>query len=241
MTKTGSYKRVLLKLSGEALQGEEQFGVDAAVVHFLADSIKEATATGTEMAIVIGGGNFLRGAAYQESLQMDRATADYAGMLATCINALILQDALEREGLVIRTQTAIPIQAVAEPYIRRRALRHLEKGRVVLFAAGTGSPFYSTDTAAAQRALEMDAEVLLLGKNKVDGVYDADPRKVEGARRFDRLTYLDALNRRLEVMDGTALTFCMDHHLPIVVFDPLIQGNIARAIRQEPMGTLICE
>ena len=240
MTDT-AYRRVLLKLSGEALQGEGQSGVDPTVVHFLADSIKEATATGTEMAIVVGGGNFLRGAAYQESLQMDRATADYAGMLATCINALILQDALEREGLVIRTQTAIPIQAVAEPYIRRRALRHLEKGRVVLFAAGTGSPFYSTDTAAAQRALEIDAEVLLLGKNKVDGVYDADPRKVEGARRFDRLTYLDALNRRLEVMDGTALTFCMDHHLPIVVFDPLIPGNVARAIRREPMGTFICE
>jgi uridylate kinase len=235
----GSYRRVLLKLSGEALQGEGQFGVDPAVVYFLADSIKEATATGTEMAIVVGGGNFLRGADYQKSMQMDRATADYAGMLATCINALILQDAMEREGLVIRTQTAIPIQAVAEPYIRRRALRHLEKGRVVLFAAGTGSPFYSTDTAAAQRALEIDAEVLLLGKNKVDGVYDADPRKVEGAKRFDRLTYMDPLNMELEVMDGTALTFCRDHRLPIVVFDPLIPGNIARVIRQEPIGTLI--
>lgn len=235
------YRRVLLKLSGEALQGEGVFGIDPAVVHFLADSIKEATAPGTELAIVIGGGNFVRGAAYQESMDMDRATADYAGMLATCINALILQDALERDGLVIRTQTAIPIQAVAEPYIRRRAIRHLEKGRVVLFAAGTGSPFYSTDTAAAQRALEIGAEVLLLGKNKVDGVYDADPRKVNGAKRFDRLSYLEVLNRRLEVMDGTALTFCMEHGLPIVVFDPLVPGNIARVISQEPVGTLICE
>ncbi len=235
------YRRVLLKLSGEALQGEGTFGIDPAVVRFLAASIKEATQDGTELAIVIGGGNFVRGAALQESIGMDRATADYAGMLATCVNALVLQDALERDGLVIRTQTAIPIQAVAEPYIRRRAIRHLEKGRVVLFAAGTGSPFYSTDTAAAQRALEIGAEALLLGKNKVDGVYDADPRKVPSATRFERLSYLDVLNRRLEVMDSTALSFCMEHCLPIVVFDPLVPGNIARAINREPMGTLICE
>lgn len=235
----GSYRRVLLKLSGEALQGEAPFGIDREVVRFLAGSIKEAIQDGTELAIVVGGGNFFRGAAYADL--MERATADYAGMLATCINALALQDAMERHGLVIRTQTAIPIQAVAEPYIRRRAIRHLEKGRVVLFASGTGNPHFTTDTAAALRALEIGAEVLLLGKNKVDGVYDADPRKVEGARRFDRLTYLDALNRRLEVMDSTALSLCMEKRLPILVFDPLVPGNISRAIAQEPMGTLICD
>src|SRR5438132_8020508 len=159
---------------------------------------------------------------------MDRATADYAGMLATIINALVMQDALETDGLTIRTQTAIPVQAVAEPYIRRRAMRHLEKGRVVLFAAGTGNPFFTTDTAAALRALEIGADALLIGKNKVDGVYDADPRKVAGSKRFDHLTYLEVLTRQLEVMDSTALTLCMEHRLPIHVFDPLVPGNIAR-------------
>ena len=233
------YKRVLLKLSGEALQGEGPSGIDLDVVQYLATCIKEATGPGTELAIVIGGGNFFRGSAY--ATVMDRATADYAGMLATVINALALQDAMERDGMVIRTQTAIPIQAVAEPYIRRRAMRHLEKGRVVLFAAGTGNPFFTTDTAAALRALEIGAEALLLGKNNVDGVYDADPRKVAGATRFDKLSYLDVLNRQLEVMDRTALTLCMEHHLPIHVFDPLAPGNIAWAIRHEPVGTLVSD
>ena len=233
------YHRVLLKLSGEALQGEGNFGIDFGVLGQLAEAIKAACAFGTEIAIVVGGGNFFRGSTYMAF--MDRATADYAGMLATIINSLALQDALERDGLVIRTQTAIPVQTVAEPYIRRRAMRHLEKQRVVIFAAGTGNPFFTTDTAAALRALEIGAEVLLLGKNKVDGVYDADPRKIPEAKRFDRLTYLEALNRRLEVMDSTALSLCMEHKLPIVVFDPLMPGNIQRAVAREPIGTMVSE
>ncbi len=170
---------------------------------------------------------------------MDRATADYAGMLATVINALALQDALEQADMTVRTQTALPIQSVAEPYIRRRAVRHLEKGRVVIFAGGTGNPFFSTDTAAALRALEIGADVLLMGKNRVDGVYDADPRKVPTARRFDHLTYMDAISRRLEVMDSSALSLCMEHHLPIVVFDALAPGNIARVVAGERLGTVV--
>jgi uridylate kinase len=231
---------VLLKLSGEALQGEGQFGIDLGVVRFLADAVKQATRDGaTEMAVVVGGGNFFRGNRYASV--MDRATADYAGMLATIINSLALQDAMEKDGLVTRTQSALPVHEVAEPYIRRRAMRHLEKGRVVVFAAGTGNPFFTTDTAAALRALEIGAEVLLLGKNKIDGVYDADPRTVPGAQRFDRLTYLDALNRRLQVMDSTALSLCMEHRLPILVFDPLVPGNIGRAVAREPIGTYISD
>ena len=233
------YSRVLLKLSGEALRGENQFGLDLGVLSTLAAAIKEATQLGVEMAVVVGGGNFFRGSAYTESV--DQATADYAGMLATVINGLVFQDALERGGLVTRTQTAIPIQTVAEPYIRRRAIRHLEKGRVVLFVAGTGNPFFTTDTAAALRALEIGADILLLGKNKVNGVYDADPRKIPGAQRFERLTYLEVLNLRLEVMDSTALSLCMEHHLPIRVFDPLIEGNILRAVTRSPVGTLISD
>ncbi|MBI2887622.1 MAG: UMP kinase [Chloroflexi bacterium] len=233
------YRRVLLKLSGEALQGEGQFGIDFGVVRQLAHAIKEAMALGVEMAIVVGGGNFFRGSAYMAV--MERATADYAGMLATIINGLALQDALEKSGLVTRTQTAIPVQAVAEPYILRRAIRHLEKGRVVIFAAGTGNPFFTTDTAAALRALEIGAEILLLGKNKVDGVYDADPRKVPSAQRFDQLTYMEVLNRRLEVMDSTALSLCMEHELPIRVFDPLTPGSIQRAVAREHIGTLVSD
>ena len=233
------YRRVLLKLSGEALQGEGQFGVDPRVVRFLAGAIKQAVQLGTEVAVVVGGGNFMRGADYTGL--MDRATADYCGMLATIINALALQDALESEGMVTRTQTALPVQAVAEPYIRRRAIRHLEKGRVVIFAAGAGTPFFTTDTAAALRCLEMGADVLLLGKNKVDGVYDADPRKVPDAQRFDRLSYDEVLTRRLAVMDTTALTMCMENHIPILVFDPLSPGNIERAVSREPIGTYIAE
>lgn len=234
-----SYSRVLLKLSGEALQGEGQSGIDLNVVRFLADAVSAASKTGTEMAVVMGGGNFFRGSQYASV--MDRATADYAGMLATVINSLMLQDALEQDGTVVRTQTAIPVQAVAEPYIRRRAMRHLEKGRVVLFAAGTGNPFFTTDTAAALRALEIGAQILLLGKNKVDGVYDADPQKVPGAQRFERITYLEILNRRLDVMDSTALSLCMEHKLPIVVFDPLAPGNIERVVAGETVGTLVSD
>lgn len=231
------YRRVLLKLSGEALQGEGQFGIDVRVVQYLANSIHEAAESGTEVAIVVGGGNFLRGSAFEGVI--DRATADYCGMLATVINSLMLQDALEAVGSVVRTQTALPIQAVAEPYIRRRAMRHLEEGRVVVFGAGSGNPFFTTDTAAALRCLEIGAEVLLMGKNKVDGVYDADPRKVPNAQRFDRLSYRDVLDRRLEVMDTTALTMCMENDVPIVVFDPLTPGNIKRVVRGEEIGTLI--
>lgn len=234
-----AYRRVLLKLSGEALQGEGQFGVDVRVVRFLADAVKQATSLGTEVAIVMGGGNFMRGSSYTG--MMDRATADYCGMLATIINSLALQDSLEAAGMTTRTQTALPVQAVAEPYIRRRAIRHLEKERVVIFAAGTGNPFFTTDTAAALRCLEIGADILLMGKNKVDGVYDADPRKVPTAQKFDRLTYLDVMNRRLEVMDSTALSLCMDNRIPILVFDPLEPGNIERAVRKEPIGTLISE
>ena len=233
------YRRVVLKLSGEALQGEGQFGIDLGVVRFLADSVKQATRAGAEIAVVVGGGNFFRGNRYASV--MDRATADYAGMLATIINSLALQDAMEKDELVVRTQSALPIPEVAEPYIRRRAMRHLEKGRVVIFGAGTGNPFFTTDTAAALRALEIGAEVLLLGKNKIDGVYDADPRLVPTAQRFDRLTYLDALNRRLQVMDSTALSLCMEHRLPILVFDPLEPGNIARAVARQAVGTYISE
>ncbi len=234
-----SYNRVLLKLSGEALQGEGQSGIDLNVVRFLANAVSAASKTGTEIAVVMGGGNFFRGSQYASV--MDRATADYAGMLATVINSLMLQDALEQDGTVVRTQTAIPVQAVAEPYIRRRAMRHLEKGRVVLFAAGTGNPFFTTDTAAALRALEIGAQILLLGKNKVDGVYDADPQKVPGAQRFERITYLEVLNRRLDVMDSTALSLCMEHKLPIVVFDPLAPGNIERVVAGETVGTLVSD
>lgn len=232
------YQRVLLKVSGEALMGEAQFGIDPHVVGRLATEIKEIGASGVEMAIVIGGGNFWRGTSAQAE-GMERATADYAGMLATIINALSLQDALEEEGLEVRTQTAIPVQSVAEPYIRRRAIRHLEKGRVVIFAAGTGNPYFTTDTAASLRALEIGAQVLLMGKYKVDGVYDADPRKVPQAKRFRRLTYMEVLNMRLEVMDSTALSLCMEHKLPIIVFDALTPGSIQRAIAGDPIGTLI--
>ena len=234
-----AYGRVLLKLSGEALQGEGPFGIDLEIVRFLADSIKQAVARNTQVAVVVGGGNFFRGSTYAS--MMERATADYAGMLTTIINSLALQDALEKLEVVTRTQTALPVQAVAEPYIRRRAIRHLEKGRAVIFAAGTGNPFFTTDTAAALRALEIGADVLLVGKNKVDGVYDADPRLTPNAQRFDRLTYMDVLNRRLQVMDSTALSLCMEHHMPILVFDPLIPGNIDRAIMREPIGTLITD
>ncbi len=232
------YRRVLLKLSGESLRGEAVFGIDTGAVSYLAQEIRATQDLGIEMALVVGGGNIWRGQE-AEARGMDRATADYAGMLATVINALALQDSLEQQGVVTRTQSALQMQAVAEPYIRRRAIRHLEKGRVVLFAAGTGNPYMTTDTASALRALEIGAQVLLMAKNHVDGVYDADPRKNPNAKRFGQLDYMDALNRRLAVMDSTALSLCMDNKLPIVVFDMFRPGNLVRVLNREPVGTMI--
>ena len=236
----GVYRRALLKLSGEALSGETGYGIDPAAVSYVAGQIKQAWQTGVEFAVVMGGGNIWRG---QDAAAwgMDRATADNAGMLATILNALALQDALERIEVVTRAQSAILIQAVAEPFIRRRAIRHLEKGRVVIFAAGTGNPYMSTDTAAALRAMEIGAEVLLMAKNKVDGVYDADPRTNPQARKFDQLSYLEALNRRLEVMDSTALSLCMDNHLPINVFDLFQENNLLRLLEGERLGTQVAD
>ncbi len=234
------YSRALLKLSGEALKGSRTFGIDSESVRYMALQVKEAMATGVQMGVVVGGGNIWRGSE-AEAEGMDRATADYAGMLATVINALALQDALEKVGVITRTQTAMSIQAVAEPYIRRRAIRHLEKGRVVIFAAGTGNPYMTTDTAAALRSVEIGAEVLLMGKNNVDGVYDSDPNKNSDARKFDFLTYQDALSRRLEVIDSTALALCMENTLPIVVFDIFEPNSIQRVLRGESVGTLVAE
>lgn len=234
------YKRVLLKLSGEALAGESQFGIDPAILSATAQKIKAAYDNCSQIAVVIGAGNILRGTHISRGEQgMDRATADYAGMLATIINALALQDALEKTGLNVRTQSAINVQRVAEPYIRRRAIRHLEKGRVVIFAGGTGNPYMTTDTAAALRAVEIEADVLLMTKNKVDGVYEADPAQTPQARRFQSLSYTDALARRLRVMDSTALALCMESDLPVVVFDLMAPNSIVRVIRGEKMGTLV--
>ena len=232
------YHRVLLKISGESLKGAAGYGIDPAAVNYIAREIGEAHALGVELAVVIGGGNIWRGES-AELQGMDRATADYSGMLATIINALALQDGLEKIGLTTRTQSALQIQAVAEPYIRRRAIRHLEKGRIVLFAAGTGNPFMTTDTASALRALEINAEVLLMAKNNVDGVYDSDPNENPEATRFSTLDYMDALNRRLDVMDATAVSLCMDNKMPIVVFDIFTPGSIGRILIGEPVGTTI--
>ena len=234
------YRRVLLKISGESLKGSAAFGIEPNAVNYLAQQINEAHSLGVEMAVVIGGGNIWRGET-AELQGMDRATADYAGMLATVINGLALQDALEKRGIVTRTQSALQIQAVAEPYIRRRAIRHLEKGRVVLFAAGTGNPFMTTDTAAALRALEIGAEMLLMAKHNVDGIYDSDPHKNPDAKRFGNLDYLDALNLRLEVMDSTAVSLCMDNRLPVIVFDIFQAGSMGRILSGDPVGTLITE
>jgi uridylate kinase len=231
------YKRILLKLSGEAFSGEEEYGIDIAILSNVAKQIKNVMEMGVGIAIVVGGGNFWRGAKAEKD-GIDRVTADYAGMLATVINALALQDILEREGIVTRTQTAINIQQVAEPYIRRRAIRHLEKGRAVIFAAGTGNPYMTTDTAAALRAIEIDAEVVLKASH-VDGIYDTDPRKNPNAKKFDKLTYLEALNMRLEIMDATALSLCLENKLPIIVFDLEAPRSIERAIIGEPIGTLV--
>jgi uridylate kinase len=232
------YGRVLLKLSGESLKGSASSGIEPEAVSYLAQQISEVHDMGVELAVVIGGGNIWRGGA-AESQGMDRATADYSGMLATVINALALQDGLEKRGLTTRTQSALQMQAVAEPYIRRRAIRHLEKGRVVLFAAGTGNPFMTTDTASALRALEIGADVLLMAKNNVDGVYDSNPHENPNAVRFSRLDYMDALNRRLEVMDSTAISLCMDNNMPVIVFDIFESGNMSCILAGEPVGTLI--
>ena len=230
------YKRVLLKLSGEFMT-RNGFGIEPEATQALAREIKAAYDTGVQLAIVIGAGNLWRGA--RQGVGMDRATADYIGMLATIMNALALQDALESLGVPTRVQTALTITQVAEPYIRRRALRHLEKERIVIFGGGTGNPFFSTDTAAALRALEVGAEVVLMAKNKVDGVYSDDPRKNPEAVRFDELTYLEVLNRGLQVMDTTAITLCMEAGLPIVVFDIFKPGALVGIIQGEKVGTLI--
>lgn len=234
------YRRALLKLSGESLVGKAKFGIDPEATSYIASQIKAADELGVQIAAVIGGGNIWRGAQAAEQ-GMDRATADYAGMLATVINSLALQDALERHQIMTRIQVAIQMQSIAEPYIRRRAIRHLEKGRVVLFAAGTGNPYMTTDTAAALRAIEIGAEVLLMAKNNVDGVYDSDPNKHSDAKRFERLGYMEALNRRLDVMDNTALSLCMDNDLPIIVFDILQPGNIVSILMGDTVGTTIAE
>jgi uridylate kinase len=231
------YKRVLLKLSGEALMGDQQFGVDPAVATRIAHDVGAIQALGVEIAIVIGGGNIFRGLA-ASARGMDRATADYMGMLATVINALALQDALEQQNVVTRVVTAIEMRAVAEPFIRRRAIRHLEKGRVVIFAAGTGNPYFTTDTAAALRAMEIKAEVILKG-TKVDGVYTADPLLDPAATKYTSISYLEVLERQLKVMDATAISLCMDNKLPIVVFNLREAGSISRVVVGEPIGTTV--
>jgi uridylate kinase len=236
--RTARYKRVLLKLSGEAFSGGAPYGIDPATVAKVARQIKQAMAMGVGFGIVVGGGNIWRGTR-AEAKGMDRVTADYAGMLATVINALALQDSLEKEGVDTRTQSAIGIQEVAEPYIRRRAIRHLEKGRAVIFAGGTGNPYMTTDTASALRAIEIEAEVLLMTKNNVDGIYSADPLKDPTARKFDKLSHLEVLNLRLEVMDATALSLCLENRLPIIVFDLDAPQSLERAVAGEKIGTLV--
>ena len=231
------YKRILLKLSGEALMGEQNYGIDPAVATSIAQDIAEIQALGVQTAVVFGGGNIFRGLA-ASARGMDRSTGDYMGMLATVINALALQDALEHNGVATRVLTAIEMRSVAEPFIRRRAVRHLEKGRVVVFAAGTGNPYFTTDTAAALRAMEMKAEVILKG-TKVDGIYTADPIKDPLATRYDTISYLQVLQERLQVMDATAISLCMDNKLPILVFNLKTPGNIRRVVMGETIGTLV--
>lgn len=231
------YRRVLLKLSGEALLGDEPYGIDPNVLERIATEVKEVRDLGCELAIVIGGGNIFRGMA-GSARGMDRATADYMGMLATVINALALQDALERLGAKTRVMSAIAMQQVAEPYIRRRAVRHLEKGRVVIFAAGTGNPFFTTDTAASLRAVEIAAQIILKATT-VDGVYDMDPKLHPEAKKFTEVSYIECLQRNLKVMDSTAISLCMDNRLPILVFDLRTAGNIKRAVLGEKIGTIV--
>ncbi|OGQ04130.1 MAG: UMP kinase [Deltaproteobacteria bacterium RIFCSPLOWO2_12_FULL_44_12] len=237
MTKP-KYKRVLLKLSGESLMDPQvKFGLHPPIIQKLAQEIKEVHDLGVEIAIVLGGGNIFRGLS-QEGKNMERATADYMGMLATVINSLALQDALENEGVYTRVLSAIGMQQVAEPYIRRRAIRHLEKRRIIIFAGGTGNPYFSTDTAASLRALEMHAEVILKG-TKVDGVYDSDPKKSSTAKRFKSLSYIDVLKKNLKVMDATSISMCMEAGLPIIVFNMFQKGNLKKIIGGEPIGTVV--
>lgn len=231
------YKRILLKLSGEALVGEQEYGISRSIIQKVAQEVKEIKELGVEVAIVIGGGNIYRGVA-ASAQGMDRATADYMGMLATVINGLALQDALEKTGVFTRVMSAIEMPQVAEPYIRRRAVRHLEKGRVVIFAGGTGNPFFTTDTAAALRAVEIKAQVILKG-TKVDGVYDADPLVHKEAKRFKELSYIEVLKRGLRIMDATAISLCMDNKLPVIVFNLTKKGNVKGVILGKKIGTII--
>jgi len=231
------FKRIILKLSGEALQGKLGYGIDAVVTRSIARRIKEVYGLGVEIALVIGGGNIFRGST-AENEGMDRSTADYMGMLATVINGMALQDALEKEGVFTRVMSAIEMHEVAEPYIRRRAIRHLEKKRVVIFVGGTGNPYFTTDTTAALRAIEIGAEAILKA-TKVDGVYSADPMKVKNAKKFKKLKYIDVIKRNLKVMDATAISLCMDNNLPIIVFDLFKKGNIKRIILGEDIGSVV--
>jgi uridylate kinase len=234
---TPIFKRILLKISGEALAATQGFGVDTKRIHEVAAELADVHSLGIQMAIVVGGGNFFRGVADQAK-DMDRVSADHMGMLATVINALALQDALEKQSVFTRVQTAIEMNQVAEPFIRRRAIRHLEKGRVVIFAGGTGNPYFSTDTAASLRAMEIKADAILKA-TKVDGIYDADPVKVKGAKKFETLTYMDVLRQGLKVMDSTAISLCKDNNLPIIVFNLNQHGNIRRVVLGEKIGSLV--
>ena len=231
------FQRIVLKLSGESLQGPQGFGIDAETVAEIASEVKDVQDLGVQVAIMVGGGNIFRGTR-QKHLAIDRATGDYMGMLATVINGLALQDSLEKIGSITRVLSAIEMHQVAEPFIRRRATRHLEKGRVVIFAAGTGNPYFSTDTAAALRAMEIKADVILKA-TRVDGVYDADPEKVSTAQRFDRITYLDVLQKGLSVMDSTAISLCMDNKMPIIVFNMNTPGNLKRVVMGEHVGSMV--
>lgn len=235
---SAKYKRVVLKLSGEALAGDEGFGINPAVIKSIAEQVKEVAELDVEVAVVVGGGNIWRGKIGSE-MGMDRANADYMGMLATVMNSLALQDSLDQLGIETRVQTSIEMRQVAEPYIRRRAIRHLEKKRVVIFAAGTGNPYFSTDTTAALRAAEIEADVILMAKNNVDGVYNADPVKDKNAVKYDELSYLDVLKEGLEVMDSTASSLCMDNDIPLIVFSIMEKGNIKRAVMGETLGTVV--
>ncbi|MDF2946008.1 MAG: pyrH [Bacillales bacterium] len=232
------YKRVVLKLSGEALAGEQGFGLEPKIIKNVANQVKEINSLGVEVAVVVGGGNIWRGKIGSE-MGMDRATADYMGMLATVMNSLALQDSLEQIGVDTRVQTSIEMRQVAEPYIRRRAIRHLEKKRVVIFAAGTGNPYFSTDTTAALRAAELEAEVILMAKNNVDGVYNSDPKLNKDAKKYENLTYLEILNEGLGVMDATASSLCMDNNIPLIVFSITEDGNIKKAVLGENIGTIV--
>jgi uridylate kinase len=233
----GQYQRILLKLSGEVLAGDGNHGISPEAIGEIADDVAEAFKTNVQMGIVIGGGNIFRGLSASEQ-GMDRASSDYMGMLATVINSLALQDALEKRGMATRVQSAIAMAEIAEPYIRRKAIRHLEKGRIVIFAAGTGNPYFTTDTAASLRAMEINADVIMKA-TKVDGIYDKDPKKHKDAELYEELAYMDVLKQGLKVMDATAITLCMDNKLPIITFNLTKRGNIARVVRGEPIGTIV--